>query len=59
MPGSVSYCPGMKRLLTVLLLVLAGLAASSTAASARPLPELCVRYVDPIHMGSYDYCPLG
>jgi hypothetical protein len=49
----------MKRLVTVLLLVVAGLAASSTAASARPLPELCVRYVDPIHMGSYDYCPLG
>lgn len=52
----MSYCPGMKRFLTVALLTLAALGLSAPAAQARPL---CVQYVDPIHMGSYQYCPLG
>ncbi len=43
-------------------LVLAGLAftalplSSSSSTQARPL---CVQYNDPIHLGSYQYCPLG
>lgn len=47
----------MKRVLTLVLLVTAAFVSVPTAtAQAAPL---CVRYVDPIHMGSYDYCPLG
>lgn len=49
----------MKRLIALALLVLGGLAASAAPAQARPLPELCVQYNDPIHMGSYPVCPLG
>ena len=50
-------CALMKRLLALVLLVTAAFVAVPTSsAQARPL---CVRYVDPIHMGSYDYCPLG
>jgi hypothetical protein len=45
----------MTRLLTVALLTLAGFAAAAPSASAVPL---CVQYVDPIHMGSYQVCPL-
>jgi hypothetical protein len=47
----------MKRLLLVLILVATGLGLT-TAAHARPLPEVCIQYVDPIHMGSYPVCPL-
>jgi hypothetical protein len=56
-PGSVADCTVMKRILVVVLLALGALAASTTPAQARPLP--CVQYNDPIHMGSYQYCPLG
>lgn len=47
----------MKRLLALVLLVTAAFIAVP-AAPAQAIP-LCVRYVDPIHMGSYDYCPLN
>jgi hypothetical protein len=55
--GFVADCAPMKRLLTLVLLVAAAFIAVPTAP-AQAIP-LCVRYVDPIHMGSYDYCPLG
>ena len=53
----VADCPTMKRLITLVVLVVAGVLAVP-AAPAQAIP-LCVQYVDPIHMGSYQYCPLG
>jgi hypothetical protein len=44
------------RILTVSALAL--LAGAVAAPSAQAAPEPCVQYVDPIHMGSYEVCPL-
>jgi hypothetical protein len=46
------------------VLLAAALAAAAVAvpvsspSAAQALP-LCVQYVDPLHMGSYQVCPLG
>jgi hypothetical protein len=49
----------MKRL-SLLVLAAASFVAVpvATTSTAQALP-LCVQYVDPIHMGSYQVCPLG
>lgn len=49
----------MPRLIALVLLALAGLDGTAPTASALPIPEVCLQYVDPIHMGSYPVCPLS
>jgi hypothetical protein len=47
----------MLKIFVIAVLTTAGVGVLAPAASARPLP--CVQYNDPVHMGSYEVCPLG